>query len=150
MALAGSSEEEINEMIMREDECAGSLGSFSVIHGNLSEEFRHPQYMAVCTAFDVFSACCGMPTLLVYHSPPTSPYDINDEGLEVINNNNDFSYHASEAFISSDPNPPGWGQSLGLPIERDSEKALDFWHWWLFQAIPQAWHTTTIPPIEPF
>lgn len=142
MALAGSSEEEINEMITIEDEYVGSVGSFSVIHGNLREEFRHPHYMAFCTAYDVHLASYDIPPLSLRYIHSKFTPATTDEELDIMNTNYDFSYHACEAFISNDPNPLGWRQSLGLPIERDSEKAFEFWHWWLFEAIPQAWNST--------
>jgi hypothetical protein len=142
MALTGSSEGEINEMITKEDECADSVATLPIILGNLREEFCHPHYMALRTTYDVHLASYDISPLSLHYIHSKFTPDTTDEELDKINTNYDFSYHACESFISKDPNPLGWGQSLGLPIERDSEKALEFWHWWLFEAIPQAWNST--------
>lgn len=61
---------------------------------------------------------------------------------EVAWFNDDFVSASLKAYTTSDPNIPGdWtdGVDSGLPIKFDPQKCLEFWEWWLTEAIPQAW-----------
>jgi hypothetical protein len=62
---------------------------------------------------------------------------------------NDFVVPAVRAYSWKDLNPPGVWAKLAFnhndpsvnyqPLKNDLNKRLDFWQWWLTEAIPQAW-----------
>jgi hypothetical protein len=62
---------------------------------------------------------------------------------ELINNySDDFAFEAVTAYTIIDRNPPGAvfnKEENIIPIEFDFQKRLEFWQWWLTEAIPQAW-----------
>ncbi len=49
----------------------------------------------------------------------------------------DFATSALKAYTAIDPNP--LGKIKLWPEEFDAKKRLEFWEWWLTEAIPQAW-----------
>jgi len=49
----------------------------------------------------------------------------------------DFVMSSVKAYTAIDPNPPG--EYKLWPLKFDLEKRLEFWLWWLSEAIPQAW-----------
>ncbi len=54
----------------------------------------------------------------------------------------DFATMAARAYAAIDENEPGaWVKVRGEkhPLTIDLKKRLDFWEWWLLEAIPQAW-----------
>lgn len=53
----------------------------------------------------------------------------------------DFVLEALKAHSAIDRNPPGalFSETKIKPIEYDLQKQLEFWEWWLTEAIPQAW-----------
>lgn len=73
-------------------------------------------------------------------------YVADDMALDTTS---DFALTAMQAYSSTDRNEPGeWSISLEpnsstLPIEFDKQKRLEFWEWWLTEAIPQAWEIAT-------
>lgn len=71
-------------------------------------------------------------------------FAITDE--EIRYGQRDFAAMAVRAYISIDKNEPGvWSKgkykctSSYDPLTLDCEKRLEFWEWWLTDAIPQAW-----------
>ena len=54
---------------------------------------------------------------------------------------NDFTVPAIEAYSSIDESPRGDSNCFPppKPIKYDLSKRLEFWEWWLTEAIPQAW-----------
>jgi hypothetical protein len=58
----------------------------------------------------------------------------------------DFAAFAERAYTSFDENAPGlWAKKYPpyikqyKPLSIDTQKRLEFWEWWLTEAIPQAW-----------
>jgi len=70
--------------------------------------------------------------------------EILDED-DLIRLTGDFVTEAMKAYSIIDTNKPGhWLYSKGAisklsGIEVDLQKRLEFWEWWLTEAIPQAW-----------
>jgi hypothetical protein len=67
--------------------------------------------------------------------------NINDD---ETNTSFDFAAWAAKAWSAIDENPPGgWAVLVGykglVNIKFDKQKRLEFWEWWLTEAIPQAW-----------
>jgi len=58
----------------------------------------------------------------------------------------DPAYSAGEAYSTIDENVLGEGNwnPPPKPIKYDLSKRLEFWEWWLTEAIPQAWELTEI------
>jgi hypothetical protein len=64
----------------------------------------------------------------------------NDQTLPM--SNADFALSAMKAYTVIDENKPGaWASTKikPLPFKVDNQKKLEFWQWWLTEAIPQAW-----------
>ncbi len=65
---------------------------------------------------------------------PNDPFGVgNDYFIEC----------AVKAYTSIDKNPIGTWYD-GIPIEYNLQKRLEFWEWWLTQAIPQAWELADV------
>lgn len=73
-----------------------------------------------------------------------------DDDIDVCSND-DFTYYAFEAMTSVVATTTDEQQLSTQPTKRDPQKALDFWHWWLFELVPGAatvdlnalgWHMT--------
>jgi hypothetical protein len=71
-----------------------------------------------------------------------------DEG-KVDESGSDFAEKAVRAYTAVDCNDPGkWFECFGpnpenvTPIVFNWERRLEFWEWWLSEAIPQAWQLT--------
>lgn len=63
---------------------------------------------------------------------------------EQITPSLDFAAEAVKAYSAIDPNPPGkHSYPRRLPIVFDKDKRLEFWEWWLTEAISQAWKLAT-------
>jgi hypothetical protein len=108
--------------------------------GNLTEALLYQHGMVIDAVYDL---CCAVDFLglpVTWPKRATTAWDaLSDSELGI--HCDDFAYHASEAYACNDPNSPGWvdwWEWEGLPIKRDNGKTLEFWHWWLFEAIPEA------------
>ncbi len=51
----------------------------------------------------------------------------------------DFASEALKGYSAIDKNPPGEGFAEEM-VEFDPQRRLEFWEWWLTEAIPQAWN----------
>ena len=85
------------------------------------------------TAYD---AIC----LVIYGSGIVNPTFKATNGWEY-SIREDFVARAVNAYSAFDPNPPGSGlEDVVLqPISLDLTKQIEFWEWWLTEAIPEAW-----------
>lgn len=75
------------------------------------------------------------------HTPFNLTAEINletatDVSLYQSSSNWDVAWHASQASCAIDPDPIGTTERH--PIEYDRQKRVEFWQWWLQEAIPQA------------
>lgn len=113
------------------------VSNWHYIVGNLCDEMTYEQCMFLNAVYHVYTLTEGwLPFRFLHSKVAESTYD--DELKTPEMENRDFTYHALQAYICKDPNEPGWDQPRILPIKRDSEKALAFWQWWLFELVPQA------------
>ncbi|OJV96322.1 MAG: hypothetical protein BGO39_01000 [Chloroflexi bacterium 54-19] len=67
--------------------------------------------------------------------------NINDD---ETNTSFDFAAWSAKAWSAIDENAPGgWAVLVGykglVNVRFDAQKRLEFWEWWLTEAIPQAW-----------
>jgi hypothetical protein len=79
--------------------------------------------------------------------------DMFETADEAVNKRNlDFARLAVKAYTSIDDNEPGvWGDTTFSdvpykPLVYLVEKRLEFWEWWLTEAIPQAWQLAQETP----
>jgi len=95
------------------------------------------------TTFGVWCAYCAIYAALELVLADSSfyfeTYSKDNDGNEGLSR--DFASLALRAYSAIDNNPPGawFREKIGTPIEFDSQKRLEFWEWWLTEAIPQAW-----------
>lgn len=92
--------------------------------------------------FDVansYKAAYGALELIMFGSRIVNPSFKSNNG-EVYDSNADFAERAIAAYASIDPNPPGDFWDAGISsLSFDLLRRLEFWQWWLTEAIPQAW-----------
>lgn len=92
--------------------------------------------------FDVansFTAAYRALELIIFGSEIVNSSFKSNNG-RVYESRADFVERAIDAFVSIDPNPPGEFWDAGISsISFDKLKQLEFWKWWLTEAIPQAW-----------
>lgn len=113
------------------------MSDWHYVVGNLCDDVAYQPCMFLNAAYHVYTVTEGwLPFRLIHSELIESTYDEDLKTPEM--ENRDFTYHAWQANISEDPNPPGLNQQRNLPIKRDTRKALEFWRWWLFEAVPKA------------
>lgn len=141
MALEGKSDAEIDAINAVENEFVGNADYWHYMLGNIREEFVHSHYMVLKAAYDVYTATWGLVPLKLPRNVSNFA-TIEDSDIDRLDKH-DFAYHACEAVSTYDPNPPGYvfENLKPLPIEYDIQKSLEFWQWWLFEAVPQAWYS---------
>ena len=57
----------------------------------------------------------------------------------------DFALSAMQAYTIVDENKPGRWLHLNhkaLALQVDTQKRLEFWQWWLLEALPHAWQSS--------
>jgi len=97
-----------------------------------------------CVALAAYSSLevtlCGIEGLRF-----SSHKKVNYTDEEVTYGQRDFAAFATRAYISIDTGEAGnWrfknrNSEKYVPLVFDPQKRLEFWEWWLTQAIPQAW-----------
>ncbi len=75
--------------------------------------------------------------LISYSATETNVATATDVSLYNNSSNWDVAWHASQASCAIDLDPIGT-QEERHPIEYDHQKRVEFWQWWLQEAIPQA------------
>lgn len=69
-------------------------------------------------------------------------YVSNDMDAQVLASSGDFAFQAARVYCVVDANEPGqhnYHPDVAYPIIFDEIKRLEFWEWWLNEAITQAW-----------
>ena len=115
--------------LLYKDKRAEVIEAASLFSGWLSNadiDVGENVYQAACAAFGAYELVVSPAILLTHHDKP----NVMDEDLR--GNGQDFARAAAKAFEFSD-NSEDW------TIEYDLDKRLQFWQWWLTEAIPQAW-----------
>ena len=131
--LSGKTKVEINF----KNEYWVDISNWHYIVGNLSEDTLFQHGMFLRAVHRVYLGAEGWLPLRLKNTKLTD--QTYDEELDIFHSSHgDFCYYALESNICEDPNEPGWDKPRSLPIKRNWDKALKFWEWWLFEAIPQA------------
>jgi Immunity protein Imm5 len=83
--------------------------------------------------------------ILIHSARELATTDYDDEEIGIIRG--DFAFEAVKAYTAVDKNYESVPllRNRSSLIKFDPEKRLEFWTWWLTEAIPQAWelaHTT--------
>ena len=110
--------------------------------GQLAAELDYNAFCADrCCAKAVEIVVLGLSLINLNVSRKDFINEIDDEGVPSI----DFAAWAAKAWSAVDENyPPGNWSLLRKPeslinIKFDAQRRLEFWNWWLTEAIPQAW-----------
>jgi hypothetical protein len=109
--------------------------NLTIVEMNFTEKMNY----AIFSAYEALRV-----TLLGREELQRSDYfETADE--EVNTHNHDFARLAVKAYTAVDDNEPGaWGDSTFSnvsykPLKYPIKTRLEFWEWWLTEAIPQAW-----------
>ena len=106
--------------------------------GNISEEVVYTQWQAVFAIYDLYHVISGCTPYNFEYSQMTLNQNLTDYEIEDQHHNFDLTYHTYQAIAYEDPNSPGWGSVPTKPLKFLPQKALQFWNWWLFEALPLA------------
>ncbi len=119
--------------------------SFDEACQNLSNQFDNTYgYAASWLTYEVYcvyEAACYVLNFILNHE---LTYQLVPEPDEIADSNfQDFALSAMKAYSARDKNLSGeWNNAEHkLPVEFDKQKRLEFWEWWLTEAIPQAWES---------
>jgi len=109
--------------------------------GGLEFTVNEKIYSVAATAYSCLEVTlCGINGLRF-----SSNKKLNYTDEEVTYGQRDFAAFAVRAYISIDNNEPGlWrlkkpDSEIYKPLLVNPQKRLEFWEWWLTEAIPQAW-----------
>jgi hypothetical protein len=80
--------------------------------------------------------------ILTYDNSYWVKFDVINDNYDEAEYSKDFVMSSVKAYTAIDPNPPG--EYKLWPLKFDLEKRLEFWVWWLNEAIPQAWELAHI------
>lgn len=105
-------------------------------------EFNIAMSIHLCVTYDVansFKTAYYVLEKIIWGLHTLNP-TLPENNQECYDRDNDFVLRALEAYSVIDPNLPGEHYAPNaLPIKFDLPKRLEFWEWWLSEAIPQAW-----------
>jgi hypothetical protein len=80
--------------------------------------------------------------IVTYDNSYWVKFGVTNDNYDEAEYSQDFVMSSIKAYTSIDPNPPG--EYKLWPLKFDLEKRLEFWVWWLNEAIPQAWELAHI------
>ena len=101
--------------------------------GNIAEEVIYTQQHAVWALYSLNFVVEGFVPYQCRYDPLSQ--NDSDKKLDDKTSNFDFTYHTLQAMANDDPNTPGWDVERTQPVRFIREKALEFWNWWLFEAV---------------
>jgi len=112
--------------------------SFDYVSNQLSD-FNTAQTISLWTTYEIgrtFDAAYYALELII-HGARNLGESYPDDDIEI--NTRDFASEAVKAYTTIDPNNPGEWKFSYNTVKFDLQKRLEFWEWWLTEAIPQAW-----------
>ncbi len=110
---------------------------FIQAHDNLINDFWYFTHFFVNYEISCLKNAAILALETIIYMKNLNGFPLDDQVEEL----SDFVGEALKAYTATDENPPGAVdmEEIIIPIEFDARKRLEFWEWWLTEAIPEAW-----------
>lgn len=136
-----------NEIIEVAEQIISGSGDIERAYRDLNEEYYYCLNIGHFTQFDLAAVCASaLYTIIVVLLGANNLDKFNPAMSEAkITLERDCILQSARAYTVIDKNKPGkWMEfenktSKPSGITFDADKRLEFWEWWLTEAIPQAW-----------